>query len=613
MIRVGKIRSFVAGLCLLGGAAPGDAFAGMTCDEIMNLVNLNVPSNVVIDTIKSSGSVFSEADIACLVSKRAPSDVLAQAKAMMAKAAPKPTTTSEDEDDLPDGDRFDSTESLGRDAGGDDSEDVNVSDCADLERHIADHKANRHQSASEGLFELLEENSCPSKDTTIKYYLAKSLHEMQMYHSAQHYYMEVVRAGPQNPLFRHALPRLAAIAEYTGNDYELLRIVGKIAPDAYPRQSRPLLHYLMGRKSYENGDLSAAASHFDQVPTENALYPRAQYFVGIINYERDKLKSAAKSFREVIKAEPEVDDPIVAKELEDLKDLSLINIGRIYFGLKRLSDADQYYQKVQRDSMYWPESLFERSWVSFYQGDYNEALGLLLTVDSPYFSDVEFVPETSYLRAVTYFTYCEYKEVERLTTLFKSKYQPIRAEMKSFIERYRSEEDRKFADRAYDTYFGEGATSSKLPKSLFTRILRNRDLSSLVRHMDMMNEEVALIDTQKGSFKSGVGDHLKKVIESDRQRYKDRAGKALLQEMLEQYRMVDGLLSDIDVLEFEVADAQRADYMFQMNNPDVSASDKKPIDFATSSEIIYWPFNGEFWADELSYYRYTEQGACEKK
>jgi hypothetical protein len=128
--------------------------------------------------------------------------------------------------------------------------------------------------------------------------------------------------------------------------------------------------------------------------------------------------------------------------------------------------------------------------------------------------------------------------------------------------------------------------------------------------MDMMDGEVTLIDAQKGSFKDEVGSHLKKVIEADRQRYKDKAGRALLQEMLEQYRVVDGLLQDADVLEFEIADALRADYMFKLNNPDVAPIDDAPIDYATDPTIIFWPFNGEFWRDELAQYRYTEQGSC---
>jgi hypothetical protein len=39
--------------------------------------------------------------------------------------------------------------------------------------------------------------------------------------------------------------------------------------------------------------------------------------------------------------------------------------------------------------------------------------------------------------------------------------------------------------------------------------------------------------------------------------------------------------------------------------------DTGDTDFAVSREIIYWPFNGEFWDDELGYYQYTEQSSCQ--
>ena len=45
-------------------------------------------------------------------------------------------------------------------------------------------------------------------------------------------------------------------------------------------------------------------------------------------------------------------------------------------------------------------------------------------------------------------------------------------------------------------------------------------------------------------------------------------------------------------------------------HPDIEAHEDRKVDFATSKDIIYWPFNGEFWRDELGYYRYAEHGAC---
>ena len=62
---------------------------------------------------------------------------------------------------------------------------------------------------------------------------------------------------------------------------------------------------------------------------------------------------------------------------------------------------------------------------------------------------------------------------------------------------------------------------------------------------------------------------------------------------------------------FEVVDAQRVDYEYKMQNPDLMDTlDEAKIDFATSVDKVYWPFNGEFWSDELGYYHYTEQGSC---
>ena len=87
-----------------------------------------------------------------------------------------------------------------------------------------------------------------------------------------------------------------------------------------------------------------------------------------------------------------------------------------------------------------------------------------------------------------------------------------------------------------------------------------------------------------------------------------------MQSLLDEYRSVDDLLQDFKVLEFEVVDARRKDYVYQMTTEireDESAT--KPVDFATDPTIIYWPFNGEFWVDELGYYRYTERGACNNK
>ena len=601
-------------------AAPASALA-MSCDDIMNMVSVNVPSTIVISTMQGSGTQFTGNDVQCLQSRGAPPDVVAAAQAQMGAPAPAPTPVPATPTPVapmptpmpapvP-------TAPLGGELLPDDALAPNVGPEPTgggpdvLEQLIENHRQGKNLTASKGLFDLLAANTFPEHQTKTQYYLAKSLEDMQMLHSAQHYYMQVVRRGPSNPYFRYALPKLIGIAQQTGNDAELLRIVDKIPPEQFPRNAKNHLYYLMGRTLYEEKqDLAGSAQYFQQVSAKSDLYMRSKYFEGIINTEREKLKSAVMSFREVMKAQP----PVIvgaaeAQQVEDMKDLALMNVARIYFGLERFDNADNYYAMVDRDSTYWPQSLFERAWTNFWRADLNLALGLLLTVESPYFQEEEYIPEVTVLRALTFFNLCEYDEVERIISGFEKTYKPQQAEIEAFLTQYK--DSPQVRDQAYDAFFINAHPGSNLPKSLFSRVLRNRDLSSLVRHMDMMDEEIKAINTQKSVWRDTVGDALKQQIEKDRIRYKKKAGTELLKELALQRNTLADLLVQSEIIRFEVTDAQRKDYEFRATLQDVEVDRKDVVDFAVSREIIYWPFNGEFWRDELGYYQYTENGSCE--
>jgi len=599
---------------------PATSF-GMTCDEIMNLVSVNVPPNIVVDTMKSSGKQYTQADVQCLTSRGAPPEVVNAARAQMGAAAPTPapapppTPTMSAPTPVPAAPAPVPTTPLGGELPPDNALEAGPEPSGGgpdvLEQLIENHRQGKNLTASKGLFDLLSANTFPEHETKIQYYLAKSLEDLQMLHSAQHFYMQVVRRGPRNPYFRYALPKLIGIAQQTGNDAELLRIVDKIPPEQFPRNAKNHLYYLMGRTLYEdNDDLAGSVQYFQQVSAKSDLYMRSKYFEGIINTERDKLKSAVMAFREVMKAQP----PVIvgaseAQQVEDMKDLALINVARIYFGLERFDNADNYYAMVDRDSTYWPQSLFERSWTNFWRGDLNLALGLLLTVESPYFQEEEYIPEVTVLRALTFFNLCEYEEVERIISGFEQTYKPQQAEIEAFLTQYKDTPEVR--DQAFDAFFTNAHPGSALPKALFTRVLRNRDLSALVRHMDMMDEEIKSIDTQKSVWRDTVGDALKQQIEKDRIRYKKKAGTELLKELALQRNTLADLLVQAEIIRFEVTDAQRKDYEFRATLQDVEVDRKDVVDFAVSRDIIYWPFNGEFWRDELGYYQYTENGSCE--
>jgi len=245
------------------------------------------------------------------------------------------------------------------------------------------------------------------------------------------------------------------------------------------------------------------------------------------------------------------------------------------------------------------------------QNDLNVSLGKLLTIQSSFFNKDEFLPEAIILQALTYFNLCEYPEVEHTLLKFEDTYRPMADELKGFVQSYATTEGKQMADQAFDYYFGEKQVDSVLPKALFRRALRNQDLAALVKHIDLMDEEELKIDAQKEQWRSSVGSKLKEIIAKDRQRYKRKAGLLFLSEMARTYQYLQDLLTQSEIIRFEVVDAQRVDYQYKMQNTELAdSSENIDLDFATAKDIIYWPFNGEFWQDELGYYQYTEQSSC---
>lgn len=602
--------------------APTAAHA-LSCDEIMNMVEVNVPENIVVMTVKDSGEQFSADEVKCLEDRGAPAAVVTQAKSMMASeepvAAPEKQVLGGDDgaDEERRSDLDDDEDVLGQRArrGAEDDlpERGGASDPGKVAEAIKLYKAKKPLTASLMLYDLLQEGAYPEQETKMHYYLGRSLQELEMYHTAQYHFLLVVKKGPSNPYFNYALPQLVKIARFMGDDTELQRIVGSIPADAYPRGAKSDLYYLMGVRYYGKDKLSEARKAFGQVSTKSPHYLKSEYFRGVIFNQQGKLKSAVRSFREVYRQEVEYyNDARYLKEIEEIKGLALLNIARIYYGIERYDDAAKWYDLIDHDSHYWPEALFEHAWANFMMNNLNETLGQLLTIRSGFFKDDQFIPEARVLRALTYFNLCEYENVEKILLDFEDDYRPMNTEMSEFVNQYKSSEGRKLADQAWDAYFGnEGKRETVLPKSFFNKVLRNKDLAGIVRHLELMRQEEELINKQKDRWRDTLGPYLSKVIEADRQRYKRRAGLLLLKEMARQSNKIADLLTQSEIIRFEVVDAQRVDYAYKASNVDVgSAADRVNIDFATAVDFIFWPFNGEFWEDELGYYSYTEQGSC---
>jgi len=108
-------------------------------------------------------------------------------------------------------------------------------------------------------------------------------------------------------------------------------------------------------------------------------YPEAQNLLGVIYSQQGRHEDAIKPLQTAYKKGLEASKP--AK----LQDAALMNMARAYFAAQNYPQASVYYNQVPRPSIYWLDAQFERGWSHFHMGDMNGVLGLLHTLQSPFF------------------------------------------------------------------------------------------------------------------------------------------------------------------------------------------------------------------------------------
>ena len=179
------IAHIALGLSLFGYSTDAEA---LSCDEIISMVGYDLPTDVIINTLKGSGTRFSPEEIQCLVDKGAPAAVVEQAKRMSQQQS-APVEIEEDEDDTRRIDDEDDVE-IRNVRGQDLSEDGDANDPREIKHAIKLIRAQKPIEASYRLFSLLNEGKYPEFESKIHYYLARALSDFESLHSSAHHKLQ---------------------------------------------------------------------------------------------------------------------------------------------------------------------------------------------------------------------------------------------------------------------------------------------------------------------------------------------------------------------------------------------------------------------------------------
>ncbi|MBP7125922.1 hypothetical protein KBD49_06115 [Myxococcota bacterium] len=446
-----------------------------------------------------------------------------------------------------------------------------------------------------------------------QYEMGASLFALRFYVSARIYFERVAEAGPQHVRYKEALPYLVRIHREIPGETDGLFRLSSYSPDLYPLDLAEEASFYVGQWHYYEGNLDAALESLSRVGASRPdLFVRATYLRGVVHVRRNEARQAAEAFQEVLRF---LETAGSFEGKNRYREMALIGMARVFYSdgqnnPKQYQTAIRYYEQIPEDSEQWLDSLFERSWAYYMIGDHARALGNLLTVSSPYFEE-EYYPEALVLRAMIFFKNCRYEEALATIDPFYKEYFEIHKELEQVLARYTVPVD--FYQYLASLSVGRGPTFSLKMKKIFNAALADAKLRRLFGYVVTIGREIAQVEALRSNpvAKPLVQILLPELLNS-RSLAMSESGQ-LAQERLGRVRKeLKSLLSQGLKVRFESLNAQKGLLRESVRRQQVTGTASAGVrtDGKKDPLLIQWPWDGEYWKDELGSYRYPLQSSC---
>lgn len=393
-----------------------------------------------------------------------------------------------------------------------------------------------------------------------------------------------------------SLGHAVELATATGDEEHLAPAMAaqlKYAPDANARSAAA---YIAARRSLRNDELGPAIEHLKRVDKAAPIYADAEALRGVVLSNQGLYQQAIA---------PLITAQALGREQERgprFDNRMILNIARAYYGAENWGQSIYAFSQVERTSEYWPEAQFERAWAHFRAEDMTGALSLLMNHGAPFFEQWHF-PEADLLRGYALFMMCKFPDASKEMDAFAEKYTPIRA---SLAEAAGSMDAAgAFADARG---LREGGTS-QLPPSVLRPFLYEDRFAESMRLVDEAQRELERARSLEGALGTWVA-------ASMAERRTDRIeveGERVLGRVTAARSELDEMLQGIDITRLDLLNLETQMYERAAATGVLDYGDRigKLRDLKKRKRgYRVWPFDGEYWADELGWFHIDARPDC---
>ena len=452
-------------------------------------------------------------------------------------------------------------------------------------------------SASIELNKVVEGESGDSEANKQKaeFWMGKALYSLKFYSASLSYFDRIVQKGPSHAYYNATLKWLASLSRQLPDSTGILEKIGKF--------------------NYQKGQFKEAVELFAAVPPGSEWYVESKLFEGATHVREYEAKPAVDAFKEVLRASAESSDPKI-KPFEDLANLSL---ARTFYSTGQFDLATKYFDRVSQESYDWANSLFEASWANFMlkQKGYSKALGNIHTLQAPFFENYikpESIGEALTVKATIYFYNCLYDRAEGAISEFNSIYPQLFQDLSKLVAT--NTDNAALFELAVKIRQGTSGLPEGTERAA-RAVLSDKSLVKRFEYVDELTREINQHDKADTSWKNT---NIAQTILADLTLQKSLAmneGGDLSRRRIK--RLTDELaqlIKRVIKIEYEILQGAKGDLEQEVQEEQQiikeAGAQKRPEDIRADDEHDMWPFTGEYWRDELGYYRVKILNKCAK-
>ena len=404
------------------------------------------------------------------------------------------------------------------------------------------------------------------------FFFGISLKKIGLSHAAVDIIANLVKRKPNPKIVSYSLELLEELTRTQPFDRDLV-IHQVLCDESYGFVSGELsdfIHYHQGVYDWQHGFADWGDDHFSLITPESYYYYRYLYQKALYHVYHDKVDEAILLLEKILTG---------WTGSSDYKDDVRQTLARLLYEKDEFQRALQLHMQVEAPVLEQAQNLMDRSWIRYQTGEYEKSMGLLYAFRAPAYKNM-FTPEYYILRSFIYKGVCHYQEALQVIDEFKLRYGPS-------LEMIYNRSDPK------DNY------------SLLLVVLQKRQIRDLWRLLELLEEERAALEKLVGD--PALHEYVDRIyaLEIDKvaAEFKDQVTVAYEE-------MANDLLKyeeESHLMEYEIGlDMYQRVQAYHYGEEDDPSSSDQPV-----VRTVAYPFQGEFWSDELDDYQVTLPNRCE--